>query len=376
MDSVNLITGFLSGGVVYIGAFIIVVGVVVFVHEFGHFQVGRWCGARIEAFSIGFGKPIARWTDRKGTVWQVGWLPLGGFVKFWGDENAISMSRQERLEAIRTDPAARECFHLKPIWQRALIVAAGPMVNFLFAIAIFATVFATAGYDWIEPRIGTVAAGSAAEQAGIKSGDVVTAVDGDAVKEYTQLRLAVIFSGGDPMTIDLMRGEQPVSVVATPMWQTVDKLGRFVLGVTAPADSVFHNTRLGPADAIARGTREVSNIVHGTIVFIGGLIAGREDPKQISGPVGIAEKAGQAIKISVLSLILLMAAVSVSIGLINLFPIPMLDGGHLLFYAYEALFGRPMNEQAQEYGLRIGLALVVSLMLFATWNDLTRIFWS
>lgn len=376
MDSVNLITGFLSGGVIYIGAFIIVVGVVVFVHELGHFLMGRWFGTRIEAFSIGFGRSLARWHDRHGTVWQIGWLPIGGYVKFWGDENAISMSRQERLEAIRNDPSARECFHLKPIWQRALIVAAGPAVNFLFAAVVFAAILMTAGYDWVEPKVGQLSADSAAARAGIQIGDVITEVDGDEIENFRQLQRAVLFSGGDPLQIGLSRDGQPLSLTATPVWVKSGGMGRYLLGVGPGENAVIQNTRLGPLDAIKTGALEVQTIVRGTFVFIGGLLSGREDPKQISGPVGIAEQAGRAIQISFVILIQLMAAVSVSIGLINLFPIPMLDGGHLLFYAYEAVFGRPMNERAQEYGLRIGLALVVSLMLFATWNDLTRIFWS
>jgi regulator of sigma E protease len=218
--------------------------------------------------------------------------------------------------------------------------------------------------------------GGPAARAGLESGDVVTAVDGAPIQEYRQIQRIVMFSGGDPLEVQVQRRDQRLSFTLTPEWQNPDKLGRYVIGVIAPADSVVHNTRLDPATAVVRGSGEVTTLIRATFTFIGGLIAGREDPQQISGPVGIAEKAGEAIQISILTLVLLMAAISVSIGLINLFPIPMLDGGHLLFYAYEALFGRPMNERAQEYGLRIGLALVVSLMLFATWNDLTRIFWS
>ncbi|MCC6920995.1 MAG: RIP metalloprotease RseP [Alphaproteobacteria bacterium] len=376
MDSVNLITGFLTGGVIYIAAFLIVVGVIVFVHELGHFQVGRWCGARIEAFSIGFGKPILRWTDRKGTIWQVGWLPIGGYVKFWGDENAISMSREERLRTIADDPDARECFHFKPIWQRALIVAAGPVVNFIFAIVIFAGVYTTAGYPWVESRIGTVMEGSGAAAAGLKPGDLVTSIDGAAITEFRDLQLAVLFSGGDPLRLDVERDGGKLALTATPIWQKPDNIGRFVLGVTPPKDAVQHWTTLGPAAAVMRGAKETKTIVHGSLTFLGGLISGREDPRQLSGPVGIAEKAGEAIQISFLSLLMLMGAVSVSIGLINLFPIPMLDGGHLLFYAIEAVRRRPLTERTQEFGLRIGLALVLSVMLFATWNDLMRIFWS
>ena len=314
MDSVNLITGFLTGGVIYIVAFLIVVGVIVFVHELGHFQVGRWCGVRIEAFSIGFGSPILRWTDRKGTIWQVGWLPIGGYVKFWGDENAISMSRQERLQAIAADPNARECFHFKPIWQRALIVAAGPVVNFIFAIVIFAGVYMTAGYPWVESRIGTVQEGSGAAAAGLKPGDLVVAIDGTATNEFRDLQLAVLFSGGDPLRLEIERDGGRQALTATPAWSKPDNIGRFVLGVTPPKDAVQHWTTLGPAPAVMRGAREVKTIVHGSLTFIAGLISGREDPRQLSGPVGIAEKAGEAIQISFLSLLMLMGAVSVSIG--------------------------------------------------------------
>lgn len=381
MDSVDVITGFLTGGAIYLFAFILVIGVVISVHEFGHFQMGRWCGARIEMFSIGFGRPIVKWTDRKGTVWKIGWLPLGGFVKFWGDEDAISMTRQERLEAIKNDPAARQCFHFKPLWQRALIIVAGPAINFVFAVIVFAAVFASIGYLKVEPRLGEVLAGSAAEGAGIRAGDVISAIDGEPVDNFYDLVSAVQTSDGESLRIDIVRDGKVLSFTVFPTRGPVDdgfghKVEGYRLGAALAPDAKRERIPQGPIEALKQGGHQVYFIVERTFAFIGGLIAGREDPKLVSGPIGIGEKAGQAIQIGWLTLILLMAGVSVSVGLVNLFPIPMLDGGHLLFYAYEAVFRRPLNERAQEYGLRIGVALVLSLMLFATWNDLSRIFGS
>lgn len=381
MESLSLITGFLTGGATYLFAFVIVLGAVITVHEFGHFIVGRWCGARIEAFSIGFGPSIAKWTDRRGTVWKVCWIPLGGYVMFWGDANAASMTHKEKLAAIKDDPTAAECMHFKPVWQRALITIAGPAINFLFGIAIFATIFALWGYPKDEPRVGSTLPGGAAEAAGVLPGDLILSIDGAAIEDFVQLKMAVQSSDGVPVHIRIQRDGKTVDLTATPTAKIGDDgLGghpkEYQLGISSPPSTNRPLVKLGPVEAVEKASGQVYFIVERTVAFLGGLIAGREDPSQLSGPIGIGDKAGKAIQLGWLTLFGLIAGVSVSVGLANLFPIPMLDGGHLVFYAYEAVFRRPLGERAQEYGLRIGVALVLSVMLFATWNDLTRIFGS
>ncbi|MFT3808793.1 MAG: RIP metalloprotease RseP [Micropepsaceae bacterium] len=381
MDAFSAVTGFVGGGLGYILPFLLVLGVVVFVHESGHFWVGRMFGTRIEAFSIGFGRSIARWKDRHGTEWKVGWLPLGGYVKFWGDEDASSLPNKERLEKIAVDPEAARSFHFKPLWQRALIVAAGPFTNFLFAVMVFASIYITAGKDYIPPVVGQVLEGSAAEQAGLQPGDTILAIGGRRVASFSDIVQLAYLAGGDPVAVDILRDGQRMSVTASPQRiEEVDRFGnkfavyRLGVGSLGRNSAVFE--RLDPFSAVAAGAGQVYLIVEHTMTFLGRLITGREDPRQLSGPLGIAKTSGEIATLGLLALIQLMAVLSVSVGLLNLFPIPMLDGGHLLYYGIEAVRRRPMGDQAQEYGLRMGLALVLGLMLFATWNDVMRIFWS
>ncbi len=381
MDAFSTVSGFISGGLGYILPFLLVLGVVVFVHESGHFWVGRFFGTRIETFSIGFGRAIAKWKDRHGTEWKVGWLPLGGYVKFWGDEDATSLPNKERLERIAADPDAAASFHFKPLWQKALIVAAGPVTNFVFAVIVFAAIFMTAGVSKIPPVVATVLEDSAAADAGLKEGDRIVSIGGREIGDFFEIARAVMSSDGYPVALIYERDGVLHEVIVTPRRQeTVDRFGNkfsvYRLGVGRMGDETAVFSRLDPVSAVTGGAYEVYFIVERTFAFIGGLIVGREDVRQLSGPVGIAKTSGEVATLGWLALIQLMAVLSVSIGLINLFPIPMLDGGHLLYYGIEAIRRRPLGERAQEYGLRIGLALVLSLMLFATWNDVMRIFWS
>lgn len=381
MDAFSTISGFIGGGLGYILPFLLVLGVVVFVHESGHFWVGRLFGTRIDTFSIGFGRAVAKWKDRHGTEWKVGWLPLGGYVKFWGDQDATSLPNKERLERIAADPEAAASFHFKPLWQKALIVAAGPFTNFVFAVIVFAGVYMTAGVSKIPPVVSTVVEGSAAAEAGLAEGDRIVRIGGREIEDFFQIARAIMSSDGYPVTIVYVRDGVEQEVVVTPRREeATDRFGNkfsvYRLGIGRMGDETAVFSRLDPVSAVTSGAYEVYFIVERTFSFIGGLIVGREDVRQLSGPVGIAKTSGEVATLGWLALIQLMAVLSVSIGLINLFPIPMLDGGHLLYYGIEAVRRRPLGERAQEYGLRIGLALVLSLMLFATWNDVMRIFWS
>jgi len=381
MDAFSAISGFVGGGLGYLLPFVLVLGVVVFVHESGHFWVGRLFGTRIEAFSIGFGRAIARWKDRHGTEWKVGWLPLGGYVKFWGDEDATSLPNKDRLEKIAADPESAHSFHFKPLWQRALIVAAGPFTNFVFAVIVFAAIYMTAGKDSIPPVVGQVLEGSAAEKAGLRPGDRIVSIDGRAVATFSDIVQLAYLSGGEPVPLEIIRDDQPLAVTIAPQRiEEVDRFGNkfavYRLGVASLGKDSAVFERLGPVNALGAGASQVYLIVEHTMTFLGRLITGREDPRQLSGPLGIAKTSGEVATLGALALIQLMAVLSVSVGLLNLFPIPMLDGGHLLYYGIEAVRRRPLGDQAQEYGLRIGLALVLSLMLFATWNYVMRIFWS
>ncbi len=380
MDLLSGVMALGSGAVTYIVPFLFVLTIVVFIHEMGHFLVARWYGVKIEAFSIGFGREIAGWVDKRGTRWKVCWIPLGGYVKFVGDENAASQPVTAERMAGFSEAERRELFQAKPVGQRAAIVAAGPIANFILAIAVFAGLFMTVGRPVIEPRVDEVVAGSAAEAAGLRSGDVFLSVDGRRVETFSEVQRLVATSNGRPIEITVRRDGTEATLTARPRPQeVVDRIsGRHtihVLGVrttTGPAARVFEQA--DPVSAVWYGARETWFVVDRTVVFIRDLFIGKASPEDLGGPIRIAQVSGQAANVSFYALLSLLAVLSVSIGLLNLFPIPMLDGGHLVFYALEALRGRPLSERAQELGFRFGLAFVIGLMIFATWNDLSRLF--
>jgi regulator of sigma E protease len=362
----------------YVIPFLFVLTLVVFFHEFGHFLVARWCGVKVEAFSIGFGRALASWTDRKGTAWKIGWLPLGGYVRFLGDEDVISRADTESLSKLeRADK--EHSFHFKPLHQRALIVAAGPIANFILAIAIFALLFMTLGEEKVPAQIQQVQAGSAAAAAGFEPGDVVTSVDGYTIESFGDIQDIVSVSAGHSLDIVVERDGKLVRLTAVPATEVVvdrfgneHRIGRLgLLRNNNPADITY--VRYDPLSAIWRGCKRTLFIVDRTLDYVGGLFVGTEDVSQLSGPLGIAKVSGEIARLGFAALVNLAAVLSISIGLLNLFPIPMLDGGHLLYYAVEAVRGRPLGEKAQELGFRLGLALVLSLMLFATWNDLAKL---
>jgi regulator of sigma E protease len=369
----------LSHGVIgYIIPFLFVLTIVVFFHELGHFLVARWAGVRVLTFSLGFGPELVGFNDRHGTRWKISAIPLGGYVKFFGDESEASTPSSTALDAMSAEER-QGSFHHKKVGPRAAIVAAGPIANFILAIVIFAGLFTFFGRPNATARVDKVMPGSAAEAAGFQSGDVVAAIDGKVIGNFSDMQRIVSIDAGQPLTFTVKRGDTTVSLRATPELKeikdnfgNVHKLG--VLGITrsnAPGDVLVE--RVDPATAVWLGTKETWFVIDRTLAYIGGVFTGREAADQVGGPLRIAQISGQVATIGLSALIHLAAVLSVSIGLLNLFPVPLLDGGHLLFYAVEAVRGRPLSERAQEMGFRIGLGLVLMLMVFATYNDILHL---
>jgi len=369
----------LGGGLVgYVVPFLFVLTIVVFFHELGHFLMARLCGIKVLVFSIGFGPEIAGFNDRYGTRWKISAVPLGGYVKFFGDDNAASVPDQAAASAM-TDAERKDSFMFQPVGSRAAVVAAGPIANFVLAIAIFAAIFMTVGKQTTSARVDTVQPASAAEAAGFKPGDLVTAINGEKIESFSDMQRIVSISAGETLSIEVDRGGALINLKATPQLKelkdnfgNVHRLG--VLGISrsmSPGD--IKTEKAGPLRAVVMGAQETWFVVDRTLAYIGGVFVGREAADQLGGPIRIAQVSGQVATAGFTALIHLTAVLSVSIGLLNLFPIPLLDGGHLLFYAIETIRGRPLSERAQEVGFRIGLAVVVMLMIFATFNDILRL---
>jgi regulator of sigma E protease len=350
--------------------FLFIITVVVFFHELGHFLVARMFGTAVETFSLGFGREVIGWTDKKGTRWKLSWIPVGGYVKFLGDADASSKPDAEAVEQLSPEQRART-LQAKPLWQRTLIVAAGPFANFLLAIAIFTGLILSTDYAIAPPTIAAVQKGSPAETAGFKPGDVIQSLDGKPVSEFDSFRAEIVQGTSKRFQVVVLRAGQPVTLQATPR---IEKL-RGIDGETHSVGRLGLTPVIGPVSfprAVKLATVQTWEIVSQTVAYIGKLITGRGEASQLRGPAGIADLAGRAAEQGILLLLTITAAISVSIGLLNLFPIPVLDGGHLLYYAVEAVLGRPLGERAQEVGFRLGLALVLALMLLATFNDLVR----
>ena len=364
----------------YIVPFLFVLSVVVFFHELGHFLVGRWCGVKVDAFSLGFGPEIAHYTDRKGTRWRLALLPLGGYVRFHGDANGASMVDSETAAAMpRAERAVT--FFAQPVWKRALIVAAGPIANFILAIVVLTGLFYFEGHRVMTPRVESVQAGEAADRAGFKAGDLIVSVNGEAVEGWSDLQRIVQSSVGEPLTIVVRRNDGLATLVATPVVREIDTIfGKnkvAMIGLNGSRDPADVKVlQPNPVEALRLGMRETWFGVDRTISFVTGVFAGRESTDQMSGPIGIARVSGEVARLGFSALINLIAILSVSIGLLNLVPIPLLDGGHLLYYAAEALRGRPLSQRVQEVGFRIGLAFVLALMILATRNDIVHLIWS
>ncbi|MBF0665081.1 MAG: RIP metalloprotease [Brevundimonas sp.] len=392
-------TGFLGQALLYIVPFLLVLTFIVTIHELGHFLVARAFGVKIDRFSVGFGKTIVSRIDRRGTEWRLAWLPLGGYVKFSGDLDASSVPDEAGLAELRqrviaeNGPGAeRDYFHFKPIWQRALIVAAGPAANFALAMVLFTLLFTAVGEQVLAPRVAQVQPGSPAAAAGFQANDVIKAIDGRAVADTSDVTRTVMMSAGDPLRFTVDRGGREILLTATPERRLENdqiagrvRIARIGLGMDRRIED-FSFRRLNPVQAFGKGVETIGSTVGTTVTYIGRIFAGKESGDLLNGPIGIAKAAGgvtqQAMAANpdpgwmaanlALTFLSFAALVSIGIGIVNLLPIPVLDGGHLLFYGYEAVARRPVPARVQEVGYRVGLALLAGLMLFATWNDLQK----
>jgi len=371
MDISALLHGSVLEVLIAVVSFIGVLSIIVFVHEYGHFKTARLCGVRVETFSVGFGRSIVGFHDRHGTHWKIGWLPLGGYVKFAGDANAASLPTEEALKSAKPGD-----FHVAALWKRALIVLAGPMANFIMAIVVFAMMFMVMGVPITQPKIASIVENSAAAEAGFQPGDLIKEIDGRKIDSFVDVQRIVTISAGVPLSILVDRGGEDVQLSATPRMTEIDdgkggkvKIG--LLGVSRGADQVIRVETLGPVAALGRAVDETWFIIVRSLGYIKDVIIGKQGADQLSGPAGIAKIAGEVATENPVGLVQLIALLSVSIGLINLFPIPMLDGGHLMYYLFEAVRGKPLGAAAQEFGFKVGFALVIAMLLFATWNDFT-----
>jgi len=357
--------------------FLFVLTIIVFVHELGHFLVARWCGIKVLVFSVGFGPELVGFNDRYGTRWKISAIPLGGYVKFFGDENVASVPDANAVAAMNTDERRVSFFH-QPVAARAAVVAAGPIANFLLAIAIFATIFMLYGKQETTARVDSVLPGSAAEAAGFQSGDLVLSIDGKPIDTFKDMQEIVALNPDVPLTFVVERGGQKVTLRATPKltedrdnFGNVYRIGRLGLSQTNSPQDV-KTRKFGPLGAIEEAAKQTWFVVDQTFAYLGKVVVGRASTDQLGGPLRIAQMSGQAASLGFSTLMNWAGLISVSIGLLNLFPIPLLDGGHLLFYGIEAIRGRPLSERVQEFGFRIGLALIVMLMIFTVWNDLSH----
>ncbi|HVQ08766.1 MAG TPA: RIP metalloprotease RseP [Allosphingosinicella sp.] len=352
-------------------AFLLVIGPLIFIHELGHYFVGRWFGVKADAFSIGFGREIFGWTDKRGTRWKVGWMPLGGYVKFAGDMNPASTPTDEWL-SLPPEERART-FQSKKVWQRFLIVLAGPATNFLFAIVALMILFATMGYPTTPPTIGAIEKGSVAQATGFRPGDRIVSINGSGIDTFADLATYVALRPDEPMRFVVSRGGRSMELQATPR-ATIDedqfgnrsRVGR--MGITTGSGRQFTTLPLAQLPGAAIGTTIDS--VNTMITALGQVITGRRSLSELGGPIKIAEVSGQQASLGWLNLFWLMIVVSINLGFINLLPIPLLDGGHLLFYMIEGVRRKPLKPQAQEWAFRTGLAVLLALMIFVTLNDL------
>ena len=358
-------------------AFLLVISLIVFIHEMGHYLVGRWSGIRIMAFSFGFGPELAGFTDKHGTRWKISAIPLGGYVRFYGDADAASTPDFEALDELPPEERART-FTGAALWKRAATVAAGPLANFILAIVILSGIFMAYGKFVADPVVAQVNKDSAAAAAGIIPGDLLVSIDGNPIVTFDDVQRYVSIRPSVPMTLTVKRAGEAVNIPITPkLTEIKDRFGNKIeLGIIGiVVDKNGGNLRVvsfTPLEAVAEAFRETGHIVTGTFRYIGNIFAGRMKADQLGGPIAVAQAAGQVATLGIIALLHLAAVLSISIGLLNLMPVPVLDGGHLMFYAIEALRGKPVGETAQGVLFRVGMFLVLSLMVFVTWNDITR----
>ncbi len=351
-------------------AFLLVIGPLVYVHEMGHYIAARLCGVKIETFSIGFGREIGGWTNKHGTRWKIGWLPLGGYVKFAGDMN---MASQPDASLSELPAEERESlFQFKPVWQRFIIVAAGPIINFLLAIVIYMVVFGSFGQPQNPAIVSAIVEGSAAEQAGFELGDEIVRIDDREIERFGELAEVVTLRPGQPMEFDILRGGGEITLTAAPEEQWVEdrfgnraRIGR--LGVMSDAVEIQSVPLLSlPGEAVGRMTSDLEMI----LVGLKQIITGQRSVQELGGPLKIAQFSGQTASLGIYAFLMFMALISVNLGFINLLPIPMLDGGHLVFYAAEAVRRKPVGPEAQEWAFRMGLVVLLGFMLMVTVIDL------
>ena len=360
----------------YIIPFIILILVVVFIHEYGHYYFAKKYGVGVTDFSIGFGKEIFGWNDKSGTRWKICWIPLGGYVKFFGDRNVYSQADHQEILEKYSEEDQQKLFTLKPLYQRALIVFGGPLANFILALVIFFSIYTFIGKDFTPAVINEVQKDSPAMVGGLKQDDIILEIDGNEVKSIMDVSKYITMSTDDFIDFKVKRSYDELILKVKPdMVLSEDNLGnqlnKRMVGIKLGAynDEINH-VKLGPAQAIYHAAHEVYYVSISSLKYIGGMIAGKADTSQLGGPIRIAKISGQVADIGILAFISMMAYISISLGLINLFPIPMLDGGHLMFYGIEKVLGRPLSQKTQEGFFRIGMFLLLSLMFFTTFNDL------
>lgn len=383
---------FLTSIWTYTGPFILVLTVLVFVHELGHYLVARRNGVRVEVFSIGFGPEIFGWNDTHGTRWKISWIPLGGYVKFFGDVGVASRPDAEHVPgAAQGDEAGTEgegdaptqltpeqqsqSYHHKTVGQRSAISVAGPLANFLFAILLLAGLYSFVGQPFTPAEVGGINADSPAEAAGFQIGDMVIEIDGSEIERFEDMQQIVRLSLGEPMVVVVIRDQRQVVLNVVPkVTEYTDRLGNVQrIGLMGITRSGVEYIQHGPVSALYSAAKETYSITRMTLKAVGQMIIGARTADDLGGPIQIAKMSGQMAEQGIVAIIWFMAVLSINLGLINLFPVPMLDGGHLLFYLFEAIRGRPLSEKVQEFGFRIGISMILMLMLFATWNDLSKL---
>ncbi len=360
----------------FIIPFIILILVVVFIHEYGHYYFAKRYGVGVTDFSIGFGSEIFGWNDKSGTRWKICWIPLGGYVKFFGDRNVFSQSDQEELLKKYNKDDQEKLFVTKPLYQRSLIVFGGPLANFILAVIIFSFIYMFSGKDFTPAIINEVQKDSPAEIAGMKSNDIILEIDNNKVESILDVSKFITTSTSEFIQFKLSRYDQELILKVKPnIVEDEDNLGnkikRRMIGIKLSAyNNKINHIKLGPGQALIQSINEVYFVTLSSLKYLGSMMTGSGDSSQLGGPIRIAKISGQVAEFGLIPFISMMAYISISLGLINLFPIPLLDGGHLMFYAFEKLLGRPLSKNIQEGFFRIGMFLLISLMFFATFNDL------
>ncbi len=360
----------------FIVPFIILIIVVVFVHEYGHYYFARRYGVGVTDFSIGFGKELFGWNDKSGTRWKVCWVPLGGYVKFFGDRNVFSQTDRDEILKKYDEKDREKLFTLKPLYQRSLIVFGGQLANFILAILIFLMINIFVGKDFTPAMISEVTKNSPAQVAGLKKNDIIISIDDNEVKSILDVSKFITLSTSEFIDFKVSRYDQPFQIKVKPNFvDTEDNLGNKIkkrmVGIQlSPYKNTVNHQKLGPVKALYYSVNEVYFVTISTLKYLGTIITGKGDSSQLGGPIRIAKISGQVAEFGIVPFLSMMAYISISLGLINLFPIPLLDGGHLMFYGIEKILGRPLTQKTQEGFFRIGMFLLLSLMFFATFNDL------